>query len=139
MKKVIYLFLTTCLVVSCSKKEDEVIEACTGLYHMLIINVKDKEGKPVMLDEVKVTKKDTNEDITKILNRGVFSVSQKWGSYPIYSDSFLELDKGKILVVNFKGYINNKLVVNIDNAVKAGKCHVYHVFGPREVTIDLEK
>ncbi len=75
------------------------------------------------LDKIKVTRLDTNKDITDRLI-GEWKLHQKWGSYPIYSDFFVSKDVGKSLTVNLKGYIKGKKVVDTNSLVGADPCHV---------------
>lgn len=108
---------------------------CTTVYITLSVKVKDKKGNSVTLDKIKVTRLDTNKDITDRLI-GEWKLHQKWGSYPIYSDFFVSKDVGKSLTVNLKGYIKGKKVVDTNSLVGADPCHVIYIKGNKEIIID---
>lgn len=109
---------------------------CTKVFYTISVNIKNKEKKPIALDKMEVVRLDTNKNITHKLVGSEWKLHQKWGSYPIYSDAFVEQDKGKSFTINFKGYIGTKLVVNTNVLVGADCCHVFYISGDREIIVN---
>ncbi len=108
---------------------------CTEVYMTLSVKVKDKEGNLVALDRIKVTRLDTNTDITDRLVGSEWELHQKWGSYPIYNDFFVSRDAGKSLTINLKGYLKGKKVVDTNMLVGADSCHIFPIKGSSEIII----
>lgn len=109
--------------------------ACTEIFYTLTIMIKDEKENPIALDKMEVVRLDTNTNITDKLLGSEWEIFQKRGSYPIYNDLFVQEDEGKSLTINFKGFINNKLVIDVNNVVGADSCHIFYVSGNREITI----
>ncbi|MBS9766139.1 MAG: hypothetical protein KGV44_01205 [Flavobacteriaceae bacterium] len=118
------------------KRTKHPARGCTKEYKHLIVKVKDEKGNPIALDKMKVTRLDTNEDITSHFVGNEWNVYQKWGSYPFYSDDFVEKDKDKSLTINFKGYIKENKVIDTDVVVSADDCHVLYIRGKTDFVLD---
>ena len=53
------------------------------------------------------------------------------GVYPLFGDEFTAMYENTEIEINFKGIINNEVVVNENDRVGADCCYIYFVDGNR--------
>ena len=133
--------LTLLLILNCNNKSEEdsldcLNMACTEEYRTISISVKDKEGKVVALDEFKVVILSNSQDITPDITSSGYDWMVKNGIYPLFSDKYSREYINKELEINFRGYIESRLVVDLDYTVGADCCHVLLIEGETEVVVN---
>lgn len=109
---------------------DKEVIGCTAEFRAFTVSIKDGAKKPVKLDNYSVTNLETGKDIT--IPYKEFSSNDKLGIYPIINDS---TKISKKTTVEFKGYINNELVVKEPYQVSKGSCHVNLHSGNTSITL----
>ncbi|MFD2518299.1 hypothetical protein [Salinimicrobium flavum] len=132
------LFL--CLVFlfqSCSEKDNEKCDgACTEEYRTIIVKIVDSEDQPVALDSFKVVNLKNGRDLTIQVEEEVLQSIRERGSYPLFSDKYVQEYIQQQLDINFTGLIEGEEVVSEDYKVGADCCHVYHISGDLELTLE---
>lgn len=127
--KHLLLLLVAISLFSCKKKQDK---ACTALFAMITIQVKDTLNNPVLLDSTSIFVPSTNSYLS-ILTDDFYKSN---GEYVVFSDEFIHLtSENKSLDINFKGFKNNSLKVNETIKVSQDGCHVTKVSGNSMVII----
>lgn len=135
--KSLQLILFTCLLIlsqSCSADKDCDLP-CTMDYRTIVIEIKNSEGAPVILDSFKVVDLRNDRDITLQLDDWTRDYQRERGIYPIFSDKYNEEYRQQLFWLRFTGYIENVEVVNEVYKVGADCCHVYHYSGDLELVI----
>ncbi len=142
-RKMKYLFglITLLLVLSCNNKSDEdaldcLNVACTEEYRTITISVKDKEGKPVVLDEIKVVILPNGEDITPDITSSEYEWMGENGVYPLFSDKYVMKYRNKKVDLNLKGYVDGDVVVDSDYTVGADCCHILLIEGETDLVLN---
>jgi hypothetical protein len=99
---------------------------CTEEFRSVVLIIKyNADHSPYLLSYYKVIRMSDNMDITPISDS--FSTSQ--GYYPVANDIKKELFKFNDVKVEFKGYINNDLVIQRQFTITADCCHISLVEG----------
>ncbi len=133
--------ITLLIILNCNNKsEDDTLDclnvACTEEYRTITISVKDQEGKVVVLDEFKVVVLPKGADITLDTASGDYEWMIINGVYPLISDKYSMEYRDKKIEINFKGYVEDRLVVDSDYTVGADCCHVLLFEGETDVVIN---
>ena len=134
-KKIIFL-LTIIISIACSeskmdnnKSDCDLIDiVCTEEFRTITLEIVDIHNTPVILDNFKITREDTGEEIE--LNKNSFQ-----NFYPIINDSYQNEIAHKEMNLNFTGYINNTEVVSTVYVVSADCCHIYLVSGETKIIL----
>jgi hypothetical protein len=99
---------------------------CTEEFRMIMILVKHQgDNSPFLLTSYKVTRVSDNSDITIPDD----NLSDNDGVYPVTNDSKRANYKDKNVVVEFKGYINDLVVLQKRLTITADCCHISLVDG----------
>jgi hypothetical protein len=140
MKIIACALLTFITMLSCDETEpkgDCGSVACTEVFMSVGVKVIDREGNPVALDRIQITRLPGNEDLTREYDDETWRIFTQQGSYPIADDS----DGGRLprhtdIKLNFRGYIGSREVANADYVVTFDCCHINLVSGNTELVID---
>jgi len=108
---------------------------CTEEYRTITVSVKDKEGVAVALDYFEVVDLSNGDDITLDVSSSEFAWMAKNGAYPLFSDKYVAKYSNKKLGINFKAYVDDKLLVDSDYVVGADCCHVTLIEGETDIVI----
>jgi hypothetical protein len=99
---------------------------CTEEFRSIVLIIKyNADHSPYLLSDYKIIRISDNKDITPISD----SFSTSHGYYPITNDMKKELFKFKNVKVEFKGYLNNDLVIQRQFTITADCCHISLVEG----------
>ncbi|MCM4152845.1 hypothetical protein DHD05_14710 [Arenibacter sp. N53] len=133
--------ITLLIILNCNNKsEDDTLDcinvACTEEYRTITISVKDQEGNVVVLNEFKVVVLPKGADITPDTSSGDYEWMIINGVYPLFSDKYSMEYRDKKIEINFKGYVEDRLVVDSDYTVGADCCHVLLFEGETDVVIN---
>lgn len=136
MTKKIILLLLIAMNLSCkSSKDTNIVDECdqidiicTEQFVTISVQVFDENDNAILLDDFKVIRKDTGEDIT---NKNGHQQIQ----YPILNDSYQKELANKELTITFKGYLDNLEVINHDYVVSADCCHIHLVSGNTKINL----
>lgn len=127
--KHLLLLLVAFSLFSCTKKQDK---ACTALFAMITIQVKDTLNNPVLLDSTSIFVPSTNSYLSILTN----DFYKSNGEYVVFSDEFIHLtSEKKSLEIIFRGFKNNSLKVNESIKVSQDGCHVTKVSGNSSVIV----
>ena len=133
--KPLIIDLLSCLFLlfqSCSEKDKECSGVCTEEYRTIVVEIKDSEGQPVVLDSFKVVELRTGRDLT--IEPGDTYMRER-GFYPIFSDRYAREYKQQELQIKFIGNIGGVEVVSEVYKVGADCCHIYYVSGDLELVL----
>lgn len=137
-----YLFglLIVLLVSNCNDSEVEdqpdcADIACTEEYRTITVNVKDQDGNAVALDRFTVVVLPNETDITSDWSDSEIELMAKNGVYPLFSDKYSNTYRNKQIEINFKGYIDDKQVLDANYTVGADCCHVFLVDGETNLVV----
>ncbi|VAW11780.1 hypothetical protein MNBD_BACTEROID03-419 [hydrothermal vent metagenome] len=141
MRKIFFLSMVFILPLNCSDndnddKTDCSNMACTEIFLSISVTVKDSSGSVISLGRFEVTDLTTGEDLTKEVTEGELETFRQNGIYPLYDDLFVAENQNTTRNIVFKGFINNKEVVNAEYTVGTDCCHVSLVSGDSDITID---
>jgi len=109
---------------------------CTREYRTITINIKDKDGVAVALDYFKVIVLSNGVDITLEPSSSEYDYMANNGTYPLFSDKYVAKYSNRELEINFKGYVDDELLVDSDYVVGADCCHVLLIEGEKEVRVN---
>lgn len=127
-------FILTCIVLislsipGCDNdtKSDCGTAICTMEYRTVVILIKHAaDNTPVVLTAFKVIRVSDNMDITIVDN----NLSDNMGYYPLVNDSGKALLGNKNVEIEFRGFVNDALVVTKRFVVTADCCHVSLISG----------
>lgn len=121
------------LLQSCAEKDKECNGICSEEYRTIVVEIKDSEGEPVILDEYKVVELSRGRDLT-IRQDDAVSMRGR-GFYPLFSDLYAQEYRLREIQIKFTGYIEGEEVVREVYQVGADCCHVYYVSGDLEPVI----
>ena len=76
------------------------------------------------------------QDESYLFKHGFFDENILEGVYPLFGDDFTAMYENTEIDINFKGIINNEVVVSENYRVGADCCHIYFVEGNRDIIID---
>ncbi|MCK0190624.1 hypothetical protein [Arenibacter sp. F20364] len=132
--------ITVLLSLNCSNKEVDgtpncVDVFCTEEFRTITVNVKDKDGVAVALDYFKVVVLSNGDEITLGASSSEYDWMAENGTYPLFSDKYVSRYRNKKLEINFRGYIDNKLMVDSDFTVGADCCHVVLIEGETDLVL----
>jgi hypothetical protein len=109
---------------------------CTEIFVTLMVNIKDASGVVIPLDAFEVIITSTSENITREVSDQEFEDFRQNGTYPLFGDEFAERYRNKTEVIIFRGFVEDKEVVNNSYKVGADCCHVLLIDGDLNITID---
>lgn len=109
--------------------------ACTQEYRTITVNVKDREGNAVALDRFSVVILPNETDITADWSDNEIELMAKNGVYPLFSDKYSNTYRNKQIEINFKGYLDDKQVLDANYTVGADCCHVFLVDGETNLIV----
>ena len=127
MKKLFLLFFLVVLISNCDRdnKSDCKVVFCTEEFRFIVIQIKhSSDSSAVNLTNYKVIRISDNKDLT--LSNNVITTP---GFYPLVNDGQLNILKNSITEIEFRGYIQNTLVIQKRFDVGADCCHVSLVSG----------
>ena len=129
MKK-FYSYFFLLLLIGCSGDKSDCADAfCTENFLTLTVFIKDTNDNPVSLDRFEVLIIDSGIDITRIVNESEFEIMKENGTYPLFGDEYQQSYANTEIQINFKGIINNQVIVNENFTVGADCCHVNLISG----------
>ena len=137
MKTSVYSILLLLFFAGCEKDlpNDCSNQACTMDFRTITLTVKDPENNPVALDSFMVTNLENGNDLTRELNSTELEEMKKNGVYPLFGDEYARDYSNKEVEINFKGYIDNREIINSYFKVGADCCHVLLISGDPEISI----
>jgi hypothetical protein len=103
--------------------------ACTMMFAMVTVEVKDQQGNKVILDEYYTIREKTNDKLT------LQSHMPDSGTYTVLDDNFVATLKNASEQFRFVGKKNGVEVVNEQYTISADCCHINKVNGKSTVTI----
>ncbi|RTE55066.1 hypothetical protein EHW67_00410 [Arenibacter aquaticus] len=109
--------------------------ACTQEYRTITVNVKDREGNAVALDMFSVVILPNETDITADWSDNEIELMAKNGVYPLFSDKYSNTYRNRQIEINFKGYLDDKQVLDANYTVGADCCHVFLVDGETNLIV----
>ena len=127
MKKLFLLFFLVVLISNCDRdnKSDCKVVFCTEEFRFIVIQIEhSSDSSAVNLTDYKVIRISDNKDLT--LSNNVITTP---GFYPLVNDGQLNILKNSITEIEFRGYIQNTLVIQKRFDVGADCCHVSLVSG----------
>ncbi len=135
------LFSSLILLMNCSDDDNNVAIdceniGCTEQFVTLMVNVRDASGVVISLDAFEVVITETGENITREVSDQEFEDFRQNGTYPLFGDELVERYRNKTEVIHFRGFIEDKEVVNSSYKVGADCCHVLLINGDLNITID---
>lgn len=134
MKKLIHLFLILILFSCNNDKNDDKLINCTEVYSIISVKINDSESNPIILDSFETVLKNSGIEVKLDF---IEEEMIKRGNYPIFDDGQRKnFNLEEDIHLNFKGMINNEIVVNEDYIVSSDECHVYLVEGVNHLIID---
>lgn len=103
---------------------------CTGIFKTQFLTIKDKNGKAVALDSYNIYYGGSTLGVKKLMDK-------QNGKYTLVDDNVIRILPQKGSTITFKGFINNKEVVNHKVKVNHDCCHITSVEGNQNITISL--
>ena len=103
--------------------------ACTMMFAMITVEVKDINGNPVILDEYYTTRESNGDKIT------TQSQMPDSGTYTVLDDNFVSTLKNRSEKFRFIGKKNGAEVINESYTISADCCHVNKDSGKGEITL----
>lgn len=136
MTKKIFLLWLLAINISCNSSKNTVQEnncdqtdiMCTEQFISVTVQIFDINNIAIELDNFKIIRKDTGEDIS---NKN--ALDQNY--YSIIDDSYQSKLANKELTLTFKGYLDNVEVITEEYVVSADCCHIYLVSGKTKITL----
>lgn len=125
---IILLILLHVMLIKCEDNDSENCEfaLCTEEFRGVALIIKNKDdGTGYVLSKFTVKVLPENKDITIESS----DLMKKEGFYFITNDNQLETFKNKSLDVEFKGYVDDSLVIQKQFTIKGDCCHIYLVKG----------
>ncbi len=118
---------------SCRDPKDAPVEcgdiACTMMFAMITVEVKDNNGNAVVLDEHYTIRESNGAKITPD------SQMPNSGTYTVLDDSFVSTLKNRQEKFRFIGKKNGVEVINEPYTISADCCHVNKESGKSEITL----
>ncbi|MEN8124513.1 MAG: hypothetical protein ABFR32_05225 [Bacteroidota bacterium] len=136
MKKVIYFFLLVSFAGCDNDQPDCSNIACTEIFKTIMVSIKDADENPVALDKFIVFDMNTGRDITREVSPAEYELMIQNGTYPLFGDEQLSNYINSKTTVNFKGFDDDKVIVNSVFTVGADCCHVLLYEGETEIIIN---
>jgi hypothetical protein len=125
-KILLSLILISLLSIKCDNKYNCDFAFCTEEFKSIVLIIQySADHSPYLLSDYKVIRLSDNKDITPTDDR--FLTSK--GYYQIANDIKKNLFKFKNVKVEFKGYLNNDLVIQRQFTITADCCHVSLIEG----------
>ena len=136
MKKFhIYIFLL--LLLGCNDDKSDCPDTiCTQNFVTITVFINDTNANPISLDRFEVLIIESGVDITRIVSETAFEIMQQTGAYPVFGDEYQPSFANTEVQINFKGIINDQVIVNEDYTVGADCCHVYRISGNTNIVVD---
>ena len=134
-KGILSIFLL--LLLACTDNDSDCYDvSCTLDFRTIMLSIHDTDATPVALDSFEITAIASGIDITRVVPDYEFEEMQLEGVYPLFGDEFTAIYENTEIDINFKGIINNEVVVSENYRVGADCCHIYFVEGNRDIIID---
>ncbi|MEI6683805.1 MAG: hypothetical protein WCO44_14335 [Bacteroidota bacterium] len=129
---VLLLFLLVSLI-SCTQNKQT---ACTEVYTMLTVSVKDSAANPVLLSSYYMKKTATGE-IIDFAGENPFtdSINRIHGIYTLFTDGKMGMTAEGGTRFEFHGMKGSTEVVNSPYVIGNDKCHVKLIAGKTEITV----
>jgi hypothetical protein len=137
MNKLIY-FIILLPFLSCNNDDSDDCNDvfCTQDFRTIVVSIQDSDSDPIALDSFEVVIIGTGIDITRNVNESEFEIMKQHGTYPLFGDEYQQSYANREVELNFKGIINNQIIVNKDFTVGANCCHINLVSGNTSIIID---
>lgn len=130
-----YIFLL--LLLGCNGDKSDCADTfCTENFVTITVFINDTSDNPVALDRFEVLIIESGIDITRIVNESEFEIMKQYGTYPLFGDEYQQSYVNTEVQVNFKGIINNQVIVNENFTVGADCCHVNLISGNTNIIVD---
>jgi hypothetical protein len=121
-----------CILISCSgmhHKHNE--KLCTTEYRTITVSVKDKDSRPVLLDDYYLEKTGTGEIIDfRLEDPFPDSLNRINGQYIIMTDGKMNMTSASGTDFEFHGKIDTTEVINANYVIGNDECHVVLYSGP---------
>lgn len=131
--------LWLCLSIAGCKKVEKNCDGkmCTMELRTVSVKLTYADGSPVALDDFKVVKMPSGEEVTRTYNAQQRSLFRQYGSYPIASDADdRRFSKDSNTSLMFYGYIDSHEVVKSAYVIAFDCCHIQLVSGETQLMID---
>jgi hypothetical protein len=130
------VFLISSLFIKCEDKNSDEKNCdaaiCTMEFRSIVVSLKHKaDQSPFVLSDYSVVLVSDNTDITPVSD----SIAIKNGFYPVTDDSKRNYFRFKNTEVEFKGYLNNELVIERRFIITADCCHISLVDGETSIML----
>ena len=127
---VAFLMLLSLTEIKCSDRDRDSYNCtaaiCTEEFRTILLTIKHStDNTPYILSDYKVFRLPDNKDIT--IPGDSFLTNN--GNYIVSNDSQTELFRFKNVKIEFKGYLNNDLVIQRQFIITADCCHISLVEG----------
>lgn len=134
MKKFVYLFGLSLILISCSKAGDDEI-FCTLEVREFSLTLRDSSGAPVFLERHHTLNKSTGDTILNFRPASQpFCQDSTTACYTYFEDNIsLTTEQGKAFL--FEGMRGDSVLVRQDFVMKHDKCHVIKVSGETELLV----
>ncbi len=109
---------------------------CTKIFSTVLATITYKDKSPVELDSYKIIQTAMGTDKTPEVSPAELESYRKAGAYPITSDTYQKELANQELEVEFIGYKNNQELVKRKFTIGADCCHVKHIAGELEISIE---
>lgn len=139
MKKNILILALPFFLLGC--KSDDIKSACsdtfcTEEFVTIAISIKDQTDSPVSLDYFEIVNINNNQDLTRDVSASELDIMRQNGIYPLFGDEHVNLHKNQELDIQFRGFIDNQLIINQNYIVGIDCCHVALISGSTELVIE---
>ncbi len=108
---------------------------CTAEFVTIEVFITDQNQNPVALDSFEVINIENGNDMTISLSSSEYSIAQQHGQYPLVDDGSIDVNQER--QIQFKGFINNKEIINSSYAVSKDCCHIDVAAGDLQLTTIL--
>jgi len=109
---------------------------CTADFRSVSVEVKDKQGNPVLLDKVISYRLSTGEEILVDDLKNQFMLDQ--GEYMVWSDGQKNITNKTGEQIQFVGFKNGTEVIRKNFTIGHDCCHIEKKEGPSELTVSVD-
>ncbi|QHT66365.1 hypothetical protein GXP67_06680 [Rhodocytophaga rosea] len=109
---------------------------CTEMFAAVSATIKYTDGSPVKLDKYQVIKTSTGADNTPAISSDELDMYRNMGVYLITNDNYRKELRNQQQEVEFIGHKDGKELVRRKFTIGADCCHVMHIDGELEITIE---
>ena len=135
-----YIAISTLLILltACGSSDDDPCEGlvCTEEFRVEYVTVVNQNQEPVALDEFLVVNMELNYPLrlSEELTAEEFQLAREQGRYPLLTDS--DLPPLQTTYIQFRGILNNEILIKEDYDVSADCCHILTPTGNLDITIN---